>query len=151
VSIREIAARKGLKMVDSKANLVIHLHKKDCDIGEPNSPSRCAFALAATRELRAVKAYFYLTVAWLEYPDKLVRFSLPTSVQKEIVSNDRGAKARPGVFQLSKPTIGRTMDARRKADAYRADKNHRTHGKSPRKRNSVYHRTVDVRTVANTK
>lgn len=52
---------------------------------------------------KLVAAYFFRTSAFLEYDDRLEKFQLPISVQKEIVSFDRAQVFASGVYQLSPP------------------------------------------------
>lgn len=145
---RRDAKKKGLKRVDATSDLVVEVLPSDVRKSLPKDPEHCAFASACKRGIPGVKeAYFYRSTAWLSYADKQVRYSLPPSVQKEIVVFDRGGKTEPGVFKLNKPKgvkklkaihgYNKTQNARRKA----------AKGRKVQKR-PIRHRTTSVRTMA---
>lgn len=94
----------GLKMVDAKKPLTLEVTEKDIKGSRSKDPRHCAFAEACKRGSKGViAAYFFRSTAWLEYGDKMVRYMLPSSVQKEIVAFDRGGLTAPGSYQLSPP------------------------------------------------
>jgi hypothetical protein len=115
--IQTRAQERGIPMIDSRKNIVIEVSPQDCKAAEGN-PKNCALARAVKREYKGkgvLAAYFLRTSAWLEYDDKLVRYDLPTSVQKEIASFDRGAGFAPGKYSLSKVPPSSRLNARSKA------------------------------------
>jgi hypothetical protein len=60
-------------------------------------------AVACQRMFHADGMIIGKQTAYLIKGTKAVRFSLPESVRKEIVSFDRGSGFEPGEYQLSKP------------------------------------------------
>lgn len=93
--------KRHLKRVDARTPLAIELLSKDIKEGKLKNWEECAFAVACKRQEDVVAAYFFRSCAYLEYEDKLVRYHLPPSVQKEIVSFDRGGTIEPGTYCLS--------------------------------------------------
>ena len=61
----------------------------------------CALSRAAMRLPGVNAAYFFRSTAFVEYGDEMVKYQLPPSVQKEIVSFDRAKIFAPGVYQLA--------------------------------------------------
>jgi hypothetical protein len=105
----------GLKMVDAKKPLTIELTIDDIKGSKTRDPRHCAFAEACKRSSSGVlAAYFFRQTAWLEYDDKMVRYILPGSVQKEIVSFDRGGLMASGVYRLTPPKGSNSLAAARK-------------------------------------
>ena len=108
--ITRYATRNSLKMVDARVGLQVELRAEDIRKGRRKNPTCCAFSLACRREDPTIRAaYFFKTTAWLEYAGKngargrLVRYTLPVSVQKEIIVLDRSKKGDAGLYQLSRP------------------------------------------------
>jgi hypothetical protein len=138
--IQTRAKERGIPMIDSRRNIVVEVSSKDCKAAEGN-PKDCALARAVKREYKGkgvLAAYFLRTSAWLEYEDKLVRFDLPISVQKEIVSFDRGAGFAPGKYSLSKVPPSSKLGTRPRPPGKRSN---------GRGRRTVIHRTEGVRNV----
>lgn len=122
--ITKRAKELDLKKTDARKPLTIILTKPDISNAKQKNSKCCAFARAAKRQFQVKNAYFFRSTAWLEYEDRLVRYALPQSVQKEIVSFDRTKVMAPGTYQLSKPsphkqfgsTTARGKDNRRRHD-----------------------------------
>lgn len=134
----------GLKMVDAKKARVIEVVAKDIKQARSQDPRHCAFANACRRTDKKIRAaYFFRTSAWLEYSDKMVRYILPGSIQKEIVSFDRGGLTAPGTYQLSPPKGSNALGAAR-ARSKKRKKHPKGNGRIKRK---VIHRTESIRTM----
>lgn len=97
------AKKLNLKVIDSEKPLVIAVTGHDVVNALKSDSKRCALARAAERIPGVLHGYFFRTTAYLEYKNKMIRFTLPMSVQKEIVSFDRAQIFAPGVYQLSSP------------------------------------------------
>jgi len=90
-----------------------------------------AFAKACTRATSGAKAaYFFRSVAWIQYANRIVRYTLPSSMQKEIVSFDRAHILAPGMYQLKAPCAGQKLEDKRRYDKGR--KNKKKSGKATR-------------------
>lgn len=91
----------GIPIVDSTSPVVMAVTEHDVVNAKKANSKHCALSRAALRLPNVVAAYFFRSAAFLEYRDRMVRFNLPASVQKEIVSFDRAQIFAPGVYQLS--------------------------------------------------
>jgi hypothetical protein len=142
--VTKFARENGIKKVDAGRSLQLEVIGKDCNKRGAKDPQNCAFACAAKRELGAERAFFFRSTAWLLKGGKLVRYTLPQSVQKEIVSFDRTGAMAPGVYHLSRPTKTQTMAA----ITERAKKRPGRHepGKTKIKR-KMFHQTQGIRTL----
>ncbi len=141
--ITKRAKELGLKKVDAKEPLALQVKKLDVLRATRKNSKCCAFARACKRSLEVKAAYFFRSTAWLEFDDKLVRYMLPPSVQKEIVSFDRAGVTAPGVYQLNAPAKSQSSKAMRSRNAKRAGKAHSgTVGNVKRK---IVHRTELIR------
>lgn len=99
------AAKLGLKKVEAKRPLILEVFPGDLAKAQKRNSKHCAFACAAERAVPGVKAaYFFRSTAWLEYEDRVVRYSLPQSMQKEIVAFDRFGSMDAGSYRLSVPS-----------------------------------------------
>jgi hypothetical protein len=76
----------------------------------------CALARAALRLPKVNAAYFFRSTAFLEYEDKMLRFNLPESVRREIVSFDRAQIFASGVYALAPMPPTMTRKAQNKYD-----------------------------------
>ncbi len=111
--ITKRAKELGIKQVDAERPMIIEVHPGDVSKSVQKDPKRCAFSRACRRADKRIKeAFFFRTTAWLEYKDKMVRYILPPSMQKEIVSFDRHrtmGKKRPGRHPPGNGTIKRKV------------------------------------------
>jgi hypothetical protein len=105
------AKELGLKKVDGKEPLTLKVSKLDVLRATRKNSKCCAFARACKRQVDVTAAYFFRSTAWLEYPDKLVKYDLPPSVQKEIVSFDRAGIVASGTYHLRPPTPSTSLKA----------------------------------------
>lgn len=115
----------GLPIEDSASTVLVTVTHSDIVNAKKLDSKHCALSRAALRSPGVVAAYFFLKTAFLEYKDKIVRFVLPASVQKEIVSFDRAQIMAPGIYQMS---------AVPPALAPKATKRHRTKKKQERRK-----------------
>lgn len=99
--IERIAKERKLPVKDATRPLVIGVSVDGIKKAQKKDSRCCAFSRAAMREPNVVGAHFFRTTAYLEYRNELVRYALPPSVQKEIVSFDRCGIIAPGTYQLS--------------------------------------------------
>jgi hypothetical protein len=118
----------GLPVIDAKERVLVTVTNGDVVLAKRADSKHCALARASMRLPGVNAAYFFRSKAYLEYDDKIVRYSLPGSVQKEIVSFDRARVFAAGVYQLSPvsladaPTSGAIYRKERKEKMKRAAK-----------------------------
>ena len=117
--ITKRARELGLRKVDARSPLQLEVQPQDIAKADLKNPQSCAFARACKRSKKAKAAHFFRTAAWLEYDNKLVRYMLPTSMQKEIVAFDRNRTMEPGLYQLSAPCKSTRMSEVKKRSAKR--------------------------------
>ena len=140
--IAQRAADLGKTMIDSGKALDITITERDVKQGKASSPSHCAIARAVRRIRPDVENVFvFRSTCWIEEGERLIRYSLPDSLQKEIVCFDRAKKFAAGDYYLG-PAPNRKrnreqargkrpqVEARRKRRASSAPKkrSHRTEG-----------------------
>lgn len=101
--VHQRAKDLGLEIVDSRERLLVTVTSNDVVNAKKANSKNCALARASLRLPDVCAAYFFRTAAYLEYLDRMVRYVLPVSVQKEIVSFDRARIFASGVYQLSPP------------------------------------------------
>lgn len=101
--VERIIREKKLAQVDAPKPITIVVTQNDIVNAKSRHSKCCAFALAAKRKPGVHDAFFFLTTAYLEYKDQMVRYKLPPSVQKEIISFDRAKIVAPGAYQLAPP------------------------------------------------
>src|SRR4029079_17225927 len=106
----------GLPIQDGAERVLVTVTATDVIKAKKADSKHCALSRATMRLPNVNAAYFFRSTAFIEYPDRIVRFSLPASVQKEIVSFDRAQIMAPGVYQLTPVAPGRSP---KEAAAYR--------------------------------
>lgn len=111
----------GLPIEDSSSPVLVTVTASDVINAKKKDSKDCALSRAALRVPGVLAAYFFLNTAFLEYRDKIVRFKLPMSTQKEIVSFDRAQIFAPGVYQMSAvpPALAPKAMKRRRSAAKR--------------------------------
>ncbi len=143
--ITKYAKEKGLRKEDAKTNLLVTLNQSDITKAKMKDSKNCAFACAVKRQMPNVeKAYFFRSTAWLEMATKIVRYHLPQSVQKEIVSFDRSGMSEVGIYSLTAPRGSNTMDRQNTRSKKRIGR-HKP-GKTGRSQKLI-HRTTNIRTL----
>lgn len=102
----------GIPVVDAKARAFVAVTQSDVVNAKKANSKHCALSRGALRLPGVVAAYFFRATAFIEYKDRILRYRLPQSVQKEIVSFDRAQIFDPGVYQLSEipPMHARTPE-----------------------------------------
>jgi hypothetical protein len=123
------------KIIDSKSDLTIEVTKDDCRKSKSKSPSSCAMARACSREYDG--AIVSLAIAYMIKGDKAIRYVVPQSVSREIVSFDRSHNFAPGEYRLKKipsslklgPRRSRLLPERHKTKySARKPRSHKTAG-----------------------
>lgn len=111
----------GIPMQDSTTHIKIVVTNDDVVRAQKANSKHCALARSALRLPGVNAAYFFRQIAFIEYPDAMVRFQLPPSVQKEIVAFDRAGVFAAGIYQLSpmppsatRPALDRRNKRKRK-------------------------------------
>jgi hypothetical protein len=142
--ITKRARELGLKKVDATRPLELEVTRNDVRLAVPKNAKCCALARACKRQLECRAAYFFRSTAWLEYEDRVVRYLLPPSVQKEIVAFDRSRSMEPGLYQLTPPGERSSLVAIRTRSTKRPGRHPPGNGKTKRR---VVHATSAVRTL----
>ena len=140
--ISKLSKELKIPKVDAKKPLAISVKPCDVKASTQKDPGNCAFARAAKRSLGADAAYFFRSCAWLQYPNRLVRYTLPVSAQKEIVAFDRAKAFEPGDYHLTAPAKSQTMEAAMKRSKKRPGRHQPGDGKIKRR---FLHKTENVR------
>jgi len=93
---------KVTKVIDATSNARIEVLKKDINSSAVKQHDACAMAVACKRKFKLDGVIISRTTAYLIKGNQARRFKLPPSVEKEIVSFDRGAGFAPGTYELTK-------------------------------------------------
>lgn len=140
MTIAKIAKQLGLKVADARKSIRITVRDNDIINAAKLDHEGCAFALACKRQFHVQSVFFFRTTAWVQRGRKLERFTLPPSVQKEIVAFDRTQNMEAGVYQLTRPAGTQKLGQAQK----RAPKRRSGTGKSGIKKKFV-HRMTGIR------
>lgn len=128
-------------VTDADDNAVVEVTTTDVKNSAKKDLNGCAMAVAAKRQFHATGMIVAPSVAYVIKHDKAIRFQLPTSVQKEIVSFDRGGGFASGTYQLNYPKKSQRIGARQG----RALSESRAHDNKGKRR--YYHATTGIRAV----
>jgi|SRR5208337_1014208 len=135
------AHERDLEEVDAVKPLVVEVTARDIKLAKAKNSKECALARAVKRTMPVKAAYFLRTIAWLEFPSKMVRYRLSHSVQKEIVSFDRNKMMSTGEYVLSPVSPTQAHKPRTKPRSKSSGKKVLERSK----RSVTAHRLVDVR------
>jgi len=89
-------------VVDADRNARIEVTDKDDKIAKRKSHKTCAMAVACKRRFHLDGVIISVNRAYLVKGTQARRFVLPPSVEREVVSFDRGGGFEPGTYELSK-------------------------------------------------
>ena len=101
--VTDRAKQLQIPIVDGDKPLVVAVTRHDVVNALKSNSRRCALARASEQIPGVLHGYFFRTMAYLEHRDRMVRYILPPSVQKEIVSFDRAQIFAEGIYQLTPP------------------------------------------------
>jgi hypothetical protein len=91
----------GLKVVDPKSKVTLHITKADITKGNTKDPAACAAARCIMREIpECVEARVHLGRTYIKTKEKWLRYQTPESLRSEIIAFDRGGVFEPGVYEL---------------------------------------------------
>jgi hypothetical protein len=126
---------------DADDNAIVEVTNSDVKNSAKKDLNGCAMAVAAKRQFHATGMIVAPSVAYVVKHNKAIRFQLPPSVQKEIVSFDRGGGFAEGTYQLNYPKPSQRIGAR----SERAFSPSRTHDDKGKRR--FQHATTGIRAV----
>jgi hypothetical protein len=125
------------RVVDAKKQVNILVTPEDCKGSKKKSPDHCALAQAFTRKYDG--AIISLSTAYLIKGNKAIRYKVPQSISREIVSFDRHHDFAAGEYTLKAPSKTARLGPRQWAQP-----KNRPAGRGLRKRS---HRTEGIRTL----
>jgi len=105
----------GKKVVDATRGARIVITERDAREGANKSPSSCAAARAAKRDVpECISARVHIGRVYIETPKQWVRYFTPERLRTEIVAFDRGGSFEPGEYELKPPSKGERDSERKK-------------------------------------
>lgn len=125
---------------DATRNVAIAVTERDERESQKKAHTSCAMAVACKRVLGLDGVIVSVTKAFLIKGAVAIRYDLPPSVSREVVSFDRGAGFLPGEYALSKPAhrLGRKRGTK-------------TDSKAGVRKREYVHMTEGIRTVLGAK
>lgn len=90
-------------VIDGKKSIQVEVTKKDSSSSTVKNHKGCAMAVACKRTFKVDGVIISRNRAYLIKESTAVRYALPASVSREVVSFDRGAGFAEGVYALSRP------------------------------------------------
>jgi hypothetical protein len=125
---------------DARKKLRVTVTAKDSRESTKKNHKGCAMAVACKREFHLSGVVISRQRAYLVTGDKAVRYSLPSSVSREVVSFDRGGGFAEGEYELVKPpkVITESSKPRIKSEAEKKANNARE--------TKFVHQTTGIRT-----
>lgn len=97
----------GVKVVDAKKPLTLHISVGDVKKGSNKNPSSCAAAQACLKLPGVTQAKVHISTTYIKLADKWLRFRTPGALRSEIVAFDRGGTFEAGEYTLApmSPTL----------------------------------------------
>ena len=96
-------------VTDADENAVIEVTKDDSTGGARKDHAHCALAKACQRSFEARGVIVSLTTVYIIKKEGAIRYRVPESVAREIVSFDRKAEFAEGEYHLAKPNPARRL------------------------------------------
>jgi hypothetical protein len=103
---------KVKKVTDADEPAFLEVTEDDSKTGSRRDHNNCAFARACARKFRATGVIISVQTAYIIKGDEAIRYRLPQSVSREVVSFDRNAGFEGGQYELSKPVPSQRLGAR---------------------------------------
>lgn len=128
------------KVTDADEDIIIEVLPADSSSGTIKDHAHCAFAKACQRKLSARGVIVSVNTAYAILKGGAVRYKLPESVSREIVSFDRKGGFAEGTYTLKAPPKNQRLGARHeRAEGKRTGK--KTGNKRP------FHYTTGIRAM----
>jgi hypothetical protein len=109
---------KVKKVTDADEPAFLEVTEDDSKTGSRRDHNNCAFARACARKFRATGVIISVQTAYIVKGDEAIRYHLPPSVSREVVSFDRNAGFEEGQYELSRPSAGHRLGARKERNTY---------------------------------
>ena len=132
------------KVTDATEKTTIEVTAKDAASKAVKDYGACVMAVACKRKLHLDGVIIARSVAYLIKGDEAIRYLVPASVAREIVSFDRGAGFEVGTYELAKINPCAKLGARETRTPDPRD-SHQPQGKA--KAPKLRHLTTNVRSV----
>ena len=128
---------------DADQPILVEVTNRDTKSAKVKNHKACAMAVACKRMTHADGVIVSVQTAYIIHGDKALRFNLPESVAREVVSFDREAGFAPGEYHMNPPSPSRKLGSRTGSP-----KDKSTGNGKPIKR---VHKTEGIRTVLGSK
>jgi hypothetical protein len=119
-------------VADATKNLRVRVSKQDNQSAKVKNHKACAMAVATKRQEHADGVIVSMSSAYVVKGTKAVRYRLPQSVTREVVSFDRKAGFDPGDYHMASPDpshkIGATHEGRTQTTSQQKSPKHTTGG-----------------------
>jgi hypothetical protein len=126
---------------DANKSSIIEVTQKDSTDSVKKNHAKCAYAVACKRTMKADGVMVSMNTAYVIYGKKALRYKVPESVTREIVSFDRNAGFAPGIYLLNKPSDRQKLGAQPSGRS----------GKSGGNKIRMRHVTTGIRTILGTR
>src|SRR5262245_12861997 len=103
---------KVKKVTDADENVILEVSENDSKSGSRKDHNNCAMAKACARHFKAQGVIISVHTAYIVKGEEAIRFHLPESVSREVVSFDRNAGFEPGTYELARPVKSQRLGAR---------------------------------------
>lgn len=100
---------KVVRVNDADKDSFVEVTKRDNSKGRILDHNACAFAVACKRIFNLDGVIISVSTAYLIKGDTAIRYHLPPSVSREVVSFDREAGFDEGTYMLKKPNKARRL------------------------------------------
>lgn len=134
-------APKVTKVTDADSDLMVSVTEKDYKTSTKKNHGDCALAVAAKRQESATSVIVSSSTAYVVKGTHAVRYKVPESASREIVSFDRGSEFATGDYNLKAVPKSARLGTYRGKDT--RQENHREKNGGLAKR--FIHHTADIR------
>lgn len=114
--VKKRAAVLGIPIVDATEGMKFEVTGKQITSSKVRDNTACALVRACEQLHNVQAAFFFRSVAYIEYKSKIVRYKLPEYVQREIAIFDRNGEMAPGEYVLNAVPKEERLDRKRIRD-----------------------------------
>ncbi len=136
---------------DADKEVLIEVTRRDGQNSKVRNHTASAMAVACKRTYQADGVIVAVSVCYIIKDNVAVRYRLPESIAREVVSFDRQAGFAPGTYKMLAPSESRTIGSRQGGETDPEEYAAEPPGKRKKKKPTLIHMTEGIRTVLGSK
>lgn len=130
---------------DADEDVLVEVTNQDDRNSKKKNHAECALATACKRQEKVTAAVVSVSKAYIIRGNTAIRYDMPESASREVVSYDRNGGFAPGKYKLRAPCPASRLENL----PYRTNRTHSVSVEDKKRKNTFAHRTSGIRTSLN--